>query len=130
MRRIYIIGVTVLALLAGCDKGPQPADVAAQAGKAYYGQLLQGDVDAYVAGIDGAANAPADYRRMLADNARQFLHRQDSLRNGIQSVETDSASFSDRDSTARVFLRLTYGDGSHERVLLPMLCRNGLWYMR
>lgn len=111
-------------------KGPTPGELAEKAGTEYFSQLVKGNTDAYVHGLDGTQTATAGYRQALADNARQFVHRQDSLHQGIKAVEADSTSFSDKDSTARVFLRLTYGDGSKERILLPMLCRKGRWYMR
>lgn len=104
--------------------------MAAQAGKAYYDHLLRGQVDSFVAGIDGTQYATTAYKQMLAASTQLFIQRQDSLHKGIKKAEVDSTSFSAADSTARLFLRLSYGDGSKERVLLPMLCRKGHWYMR
>lgn len=136
MNKCLIMGLLAFTLCA-CQKqkaeeqeGPKPADLAAAAGKAYYDHLLGGQVDSFVVGIDGTQHATPDYRQMLTASTKLFIERQDSLHKGIKKAEVDSTAFSAVDSTARVFLRLTYGDGSKERILLPMLCRRGHWYMR
>lgn len=139
MVHLCMIGVLTLPALASCGHksaepvGPSTDSLAAEAGRAakgYYDQLLAGQLDNYVAGLDGTQKATAIYRQLQRDNARLFLHRQDTLHQGIKAVEVDSTHFSAKDSTARVFLRMSYGDGTKERVLLPMLCRKGVWYMR
>lgn len=132
---LYIIGVALLAVSCGEGKHEPTTDelaarAAGEAAQRCYDRLLARQVEAYVDSIDGTRHATADYRQLLADHTRRFLQRQDSLHQGIRTAAVDSTSFSAKDSTARVFLRLTYGDGGTERVLLPMLCRQGRWWMR
>lgn len=137
--RICLMGMLALLALASCGhktaepEDPSPDSLAVEAGRAakgYYDQLLKGQLDSFVAGLDGTQKATADYKKLQLDNARLFLHRQDTLHQGIKAVEVDSTHFSAKDSTARVFLRLSYGNGTKERVLMPMLIRKGVWYMR
>lgn len=132
MRHIYIIGVAVALLFSSCSKEePVPTKViVGDAGKAYYETLIAGEIEGFVDGIDGAQDAPASYRELLVENTRQFVHKQDSLHRGLQAVAVDSTAVFEADSTARVFLHLTFGDGGRERVLLPMVCRQGRWLMR
>ncbi|KJJ86132.1 hypothetical protein M573_175001 [Prevotella intermedia ZT] len=66
----------------------------------------------------------------MLENFKAFAKRQDKQRKGIKKVSIRSVKFFAKDSTASAFLLLHYGDSTTEEVVVPMLKRRGLWYMR
>ncbi len=132
MRKFLFVIIAVIALTGcGSKEGPSPADVAGKAAEQYYSYLLHRDYSAFVDGMNYANPIPKDYRRVLEDNAASFLHDQDSIHGGIKSAQFSRANIMPNDSTAAaVYLMLTYGNNTKEEVLVPMVKRNDVWYMK
>ena len=131
MTRLYRVVVGALALLCtmvSCSKQEEKEDLVARTAELYYGYLLSGDVTSFVEGMDGYTRLPDGYKAELRDNASMFAHQQQKMHGGLRSVV---AKRSDADSTvAEVLMSFEYGDGTNEQVLVPMVRRRGLWYMR
>jgi hypothetical protein len=84
----------------------------------------------FIKGRAGVASMPSDYCEQLLAACRCHLRQVDSLRQGVRSV---SVSRAERDTSlhvVEVFLLLTYGDGSREEVVVPMVEHNGQWKMK
>ena len=119
------------ALLAvACSSGPDPGEVAAQAAKEYYTQLLAGKYEHYVDGFYRPDSIPASYRRQLIDNAKMFVGQQKDERRGILDVRVVNAVADTTKRSANVFLIFAYGDSTSEEVVVPMVQHRGVWYMR
>lgn len=129
-----IILLLMLPLVALSCKEKPVVDHGAIAGKAavqYYGYLLRHDYTAFVDGINYPNPIPKDYREALEKNAAMFVHDQDSLRQGIKAVHLSKADIMPGDTAAAaIYLTLSYGDKSSEEILVPMVCRKGVWYMK
>ena len=120
-----------LILVSGCHGGQvDEAQLVAQTAQLYYESLLQGRYDEFVGGLDSHIGASAGYEEELTANAKMFLERQRELRGGISSVAVADAELDKPHHTAQVFLVFSYGDGSSEQVLVPMVERDGVWLMR
>ena len=111
------------------DNGSMAAELAGQAAKAYYDQLLHGDYDSFVAGRYQPDSIPASYREQLVANAKMFLGHEKS-HGGIKDVKFLSTKADTSKHVADVFLTFVYGDRSTETVVAPMVEHNGVWYMR
>jgi len=61
---------------------------------------------------------------------QQFMEQQKSQHKGIDSISLASSVFSEKGSTASVFLLFHYGDKTTEQVVVPMIKRKGVWMMR
>lgn len=122
--------LVALLALAACHKAPSPDELAARAAKAYYGQLISGRYDDFVAGSYLPYRMPDGYRRQLVDNARMFAAQQETEHKGIKKVVATDAKADTVRSVANVYLRLYYGDGTSEEVVVPMVRHNHMWYMR
>ena len=59
-----------------------------------------------------------------------FIAQQKAEHDGIADIEMVMAQVDTASNTANVFLTLKYGDKSHEQVVMPMIKKDGLWYMR
>ena len=118
----------MLCAMVSCSKKQEKTDLVARTAELYYGYLLAGDITSFVEGTDGYSQLPDAYKKELCDNAAMFAERQQKTHGGLRSVV---AQRSDADSTvAEVLMSFEYGDGTKEQVLVPMVRRRGLWYMR
>lgn len=128
MKKLFYFFVALLAV--ACSSGPDPGEVAAQAAKEYYTQLLAGKYEHYVDGFYRPDSIPASYRRQLIDNAKMFVGQQKDERRGILDVRVVNAVADTTKRSANVFLIFAYGDSTSEEVIVPMVQHRGVWYMR
>ncbi|MBF1590564.1 MAG: hypothetical protein HXO19_05540 [Prevotella shahii] len=128
MKKLFYFFVTLLVV--ACSSGPTPSDVAAQAAKEYYAQLLAGKYDHYVDGFYRPDSIPNSYRQQLIDNAKMFLGQQKTDRRGILDVRVVNAMADTAKRSANVFLLFAYGDSTSEEIVVPMVMHKGVWYMR
>lgn len=120
-------------LLVACSSapsGPTAAQLAAQAAKVYYEQLLQGDYPSFVDGRYQPNRIPRGYRDQLIANARMFIGQQEKEHKGLKAVEVTDARADTAKHVANAFLTFHYGDSTKEEVVVPMVEHGGVWYMR
>lgn len=134
MRKIVFF-LLLVVLFGSCkhDEKPvtPPEQIAGNAAVEYYGYLQRGDFASFVDGINYSKPIPKDYREALERNAARFVHEQDSVRGGIKTVKLSKADLMQNDSTlAAVYLVLGFGNKTSEEVLVPMVKRNDVWYMK
>lgn len=130
MKRILIF-VFGTVLLASCKKEEvKPEDIALQAAKIYYDQLLAGDYDSFVDGTLKGDSVPPAYRQQLVLNMQMFMERQKTEHKGIASIKPVRAVADTASHTAESFLSITYVDSTREEIVVPMVERKGVWYMR
>lgn len=133
-RLILIFGLVLCLGLVGCKKEkpvtPQE-QIAGRAAVQYYKYLQHRDFASFVDGTYFGKPIPTEYRKLLEKNAEQFVHDQDSLRHGMKSIKLSKADLMQNDTTlAAVYLLINYGDTTSEEVLVPMIKRKGVWYMK
>ena len=61
---------------------------------------------------------------------KQFADNEQKRHKGIDSVRISTYQYAEKTQTANVFLTLVYGDKTQEQVVVPMVRRDSLWYMR
>ena len=128
---LYALFLAVL-LLSSCSKKKETdhGAIAAEAAKHYYENLISGKYKQFLEGMNLPDKLPKSYERQMLENFKAFAKRQDKQRKGIKKVSIRSVKFFAKDSTASAFLLLHYGDSTTEQVVVPMLKKRGLWYMR
>lgn len=107
-----------------------PSEVASTTAKLYYDHLLEGRYEEYIDGFYRLDSIPSTYRTLLVENAQMFIHQQKQERKGLREVTVLRAQADTALHVAHVFLLFSYGDDSKEEVLVPMVERKGVWYMR
>lgn len=115
---------------SGKDSGPTAAQLAAQAAQNYYTQLLRGDYEAFVAGRYQPHAIPDSYREQLVANAKMFIGQQKDDHQGIVKAQAVDAQADTTHHVANVFINLSYGDRTMEEIVVPMVEKKGVWYMR
>ncbi len=130
MRRSLLFGILLPVLLASCRTNADSEKEVKRVAEQCYSYLLNGNYEAYVDAAYHAAPLRAEERAERIDNLKMFAAKEQEERKGIISAEASRAEVSLEDSCADVFLLLTYGDGTREQVLLPLVRRRGLWYLR
>lgn len=127
-----LLCAVAMVLATACSEadGPKPADLAAQAAKAYYDELLHGQVEAFVDGHYQPDSIPSGYREQLIANARMYVGQQKEEHAGIRGVSIAHATADTVRHVASVFLVLNYGDHSSEQIVVPMVERHHVWYMK
>ncbi|PIN28803.1 hypothetical protein [Prevotella intermedia] len=128
---LYALFLAVL-LLSSCSekKETDHGAISAEAAKHYYENLISGKYKQFLEGMNLPDKLPESYERQMLENFKAFAKRQDKQRKGIKKVSIRNVKFFAKDSTASAFLLLHYGDSTTEEVVVPMLKRRGLWYMR
>lgn len=128
----FLLLTSLLPVLFGCTKveGPTPDQIAAHAAKVYYEQLLHGDYNSFVDGRYQPTKMPQSYHEQLVANAKMFISQQNKEHKGIKKVEVSDARADTTRHVANAFLTLTYGDSSKEEIVVPMVEKKGVWYMR
>jgi hypothetical protein len=120
----------LLAACSGKPSGPDAAAKAAQAAKVYYDQLLKGDYGSFVDGRYQPTQMPESLRQQLIANAKMFLAQQEKDHKGIKTVSVTDARADTAHHVANAFLTFSYGDGTKEQVVVPMVEVKDVWYMR
>lgn len=103
-----------------------------EAAKKYANHLKNGDFEKWVDGVAFGAdasetNVKAGKAMLLAmmESGKEKLNE----KGGIKDIETVSETISEDGKTAKVVLKMTYGDGSSEENKMDMIQENGTWKM-
>ena len=59
-----------------------------------------------------------------------FLAQMRSEHGGLKMVTVSHATYNEQNQTANAYLILSFQNGDTEQIVVPMICRNGLWLMR
>ena len=86
--------------------------------------------DSFYEGKLKADTVPETYRQQMKAILRQFADNEQKRHKGIDSVRISNYQYAEKTQTANVFLTLVYGDKTQEQVVVPMVRRDSLWYMR
>lgn len=131
MRKLlFFLFFPLLAACSGKPSGPDVAQLAANAAKTYYEQLLKGDYGSFVDGRYQPTELPESYRQQLIANAKMFVGQEQKEHKGIKSVAVADGRADTAKHVANAFLTFTYGDGTKEQVVVPMVEVKDVWYMR
>ena len=123
-----LIGCVVSLL--GCSE-LTPEEQASLAAKGYYQYLINGEYEQFLQGKDGLnKSSEQDYWSQLRDNCNQFIHQQNEAHRGIHEVRVVNARIDTLQKYTNVFMVLCFGDSTNEEIVVPMVERDGRWYMR
>lgn len=133
VKHIFYIFLAMAVLISCNGNDSEKMDqgaLAANAAKLYYQDLIAGKTERFLEGVNMPDRIPEGYRKQMLTNYKQFMERQKKEHRGIDSIAISNAQFSEKDSTASVFLILHFADSTSEQIAVPMLKRKGIWYMR
>ncbi len=130
MSRKFLFLASVCVLLVSCKTEISTEEVVKEVAEQYSSYLVNGDCEAYADAFYRGRTLRESERKELADNMKMFFEAQQKERGGIASAEVNRVELNDDGTAADVFLLYTYGDGSREQVLLPMIKADGLWYLK
>lgn len=132
VRRLLIITVCfVVAAVFSCGGDGARGDfAAAHAAKAYYDELIDGTCEDFVRGMNLPERVPSEYWDQLVDNARMFVEEQQKQHGGLREVRVVNCVNDSVQPYANAFLLLCFSDNTIEQVVVPMVKRDGKWYMK
>ena len=132
MRRLIyaLMFVAVVAIVACSKKTGGDNKAAAYFAKGYYERLIEGNYEGYVDALNYPDSIPSSYRRQLVLNAKLFTEKQKSIHGGWVGVEIAGCVIDSLSPTAQAILNLCYADCTREKVVVPMVERDGRWYIR
>ena len=132
MRRLIyaLMLVAVVAIVACSKKTGGDNKAAAYFAKGYYERLIEGNYEGYVDALNYPDSIPSSYRRQLVLNAKLFTEKQKSIHGGWVGVEIAGCVIDSLSPTAQAILNLCYADSTREKVVVPMVERDGRWYIR
>ncbi len=130
MRGIAFCVMAFMLLVSCGDNGVKREEIALQTAKVYYDRLLQGDYDAYVDGTLHGDSVPPAYRQQLVLNMQMFMERQEREHGGISTVTPLRAVVDSSTNSVNAFLAIIYADSVQEEIVVPMMERDGVWYLK
>ena len=140
-KSLVVLGVALSMIgVAACSSDVRQEERAMITAQKYYEQLVAGNYEGFVEGtINSQDSLPADYKEQLVLNAKMYVERMQNEHQGIRfvkamraQVDTLKASNSDEIAaiTARAFVALGFADSTKEEILVPMVLKNDVWYLR
>lgn len=129
----WLASLTIIMLLACCgekDVVKEAEQRAGQTAKAYYELLLADKYEDFVSGSFGADSLPADYREQLVANAQMLMAQQKKDHEGIDSIGISRCVADTATHTANAFLTISYKDKTRETIVVQMVEKNDVWYMK
>ena len=134
MRKSLVGKVGILGFLGilGMSCGnPTAEEMASLAAKGYYEHLIHGEYEQFLQGKVGLnKHSEQEYWNQLRDNCHQFVHQQEQAHRGIHEVRVVNAKTDTLQKYTNVFMMLCFGDSTNEEIVVPMVERDGRWYMR
>ena len=132
MRRLIyaLMLVAVVAIVACGKKTGGDNKAAAYFAKGYYERLIEGNYEGYVDALNYPDSIPSSYRSQLVLNAKLFTEKQKNIHGGWVGVEIAGCVIDSLSPTAQAILNLCYADSTREKVVVPMVERDGRWYIR
>ena len=140
-KSLVILGVALSLIgMTACSSDVKQEERAMTTAQKYYEQLVAGDYEGFVEGaINSQDSLPADYKEQLVLNAKMYVERMQNEHQGIRSVkamraQVDTLKANNSDEivaiTARAFVALGFADSTKEEVLVPMVLKDDVWYLR
>ena len=140
-KSLILLGVALSLIgVAACSPEIKQEERAMATAQKYYEQLVASDYEGFVAGtINSQDTLPADYKEQLVLNAKMYVERMQNEHQGIRSVKAMRAqvdTLKERNSdeivaiTARAFVALGFADSTKEEILVPMVLKDDVWYLR
>ena len=123
------LGAAIGLLAFGCS-GNAGRDYAAEAAKAYYDSLMAGGYAYFVDGFLTGDSIPPSYREQLIVNAKQYVSQTKEAHHGVNDIRVVCSKVDSVAKTTNVFLMLCFGDSVNEEVVVPMVAKDGVWYMK
>ncbi len=129
---VGIVGIFVFLGMLGMSCGnPTAEEMASLAAKGYYEHLIHGEYEQFLQGKVGLnKHSEQEYWNQLRDNCHQFVHQQEQAHRGIHEVRVVNAKTDTLQKYTNVFMMLCFGDSTNEEIVVPMVERDGRWYMR
>ena len=129
---VGIVGLLgFLGILVMSCGNPTAEEMASLAAKGYYEHLIHGEYEQFLQGKAGLnKHSEEEYWNQLRDNCHQFVHQQNEAHRGIHEVRVVNAKTDTLQKYTKVFMMLCFGDSTNEEIVVPMVERDGRWYMR
>ena len=129
---VGIVGLFVFLGMLGMSCGnPTAEEMASLAAKGYYEHLIHGEYEQFLQGKVGLnKHSEQEYWNQLRDNCHQFIHQQKEVHRSIHEVRVVNAKTDTLQKYTNVFMMLCFGDSTNEEIVVPMVERDGRWYMR
>ena len=140
-KSLVVLGVALSMIgVAACSSDVRQEERAMITAQKYYEQLVAGHYEGFVEGtMISQDTLPAGYKEQLVLNAKMYVERTQNEHQGIRSVkamraQVDTLKANNSDEivaiTARAFVALGFADSTKEEILVPMVLKNDVWYLR
>ena len=131
MRKSLVGLLGYLGILWMSCGNPTAEEMASLAAKGYYEHLIHGEYEKFLQGKDGLnKHSEQEYWNQLRDNCHQFVHQQEQAHRGIHEVRVVNVKTDTLQKYTNVFMMLCFGDSTNEEIVVPMVERDGRWYMK
>jgi len=130
---IFLPLLFILVLCISCggkertDDLPKEDTEAEEAAVTYYNLRVQGRFEEYVAAMHSCDGTTEQYQQGIEQMLRQHQNRITKEKKGVASVRPLRCELHNAGRMANIFLSVTYGDGSTEEILFPLVRDSLTW---
>lgn len=130
--QVGFLACLLCACMACGGKQPPltPGEHASLVAKRCYEALYNDRPETFLDGRMNAADMPQQYRQQLLDVYRQHITQVNDQHGGVRGIGVARAAMDSTLNVMQVFLQLTFGDGSQEEIVVPMVEQHGQWMMK
>lgn len=130
MRKYILFSIIFSVCIMSCKEKTNNENVVGPVAEQYYKYLLEGNYESFVDGTWHEDSIRASYRQELISNAKMYMAQMKEQHQGIKKIELKSVDNDTVHHEANVFFMFTFGDNTIEQIVVPMVEREGVWYMR
>ena len=126
-------GLTLMMLCMACSGDPKPLtdeEAASQQAQQCYEALYGNQAEAFLKGRVNVDQMPEGFRQELLETYRHHARQVEQAHQGVRSVEIVRAQADSTLQLMQVFLALSYGDGTKEQIVVPMVKSGEEWRMK
>ncbi len=130
MRKAVFILASLLIFFTACKQEDNQEELAGKAAELYYSYLMHGNYNAFIDGTYRSDSLRPAYREQLIENLKMFALQMQEEHKGIDRFAVNSVKIDTANHTVAAFINIVYRDSIKEQILLPMIRKEGVWYMK
>lgn len=129
MKKLLLL-LLIAASCSGGDVPLTPEEQAAEQARLCYDSLYHGHATYFLSHRLNVDSMPQSYQQQLIEAYDYYVQRMERRHQGVCGVTVSHTQRDNEQAMVQVFLQLAFADSTTERIVVPMVERDGQWMMK